>query len=155
MRAATTAFLAAVACGAAEPASPHRPAAAPAPAAEPAPAEPAGKEVRLATMGDPDGSAGLTAEQIHSVVRARKADINACYEVELAQHSALRGKLVVSWSIAADGTAQDVTLRSTTLENATVASCVLRQVSQLVFPAPVGGKRVNVNFPFLFQPRGD
>ena len=106
-------------------------------------------------MASPDGGAGLTAQQIHAVVKARKADINACYEVELAQHTALRGKLVVSWEIAADGTAQDVRLRSTTLNNATVETCVMRQVAQLVFPPPSGVKRVQVNFPFHFQPRGD
>jgi len=32
---------------------------------------------------------------------------------------------------------------------------VMRQVAQLVFPPPSGVKRVQVNFPFHFQPRGD
>jgi hypothetical protein len=156
MRARSTLLLALVACGGTdtnESASPP-PRAAP-PPASPAPTastEPGPKEAQVG-LGDPNG--GLHSDEILTTVKGRKVAINACYETELQKRPTLAGKLVVSWEIGAEGRTEKVALKSTTLNDATVESCVLAEVAKLVFPLPRDGKRVKVNFPFLFQPRGD
>lgn len=149
MRTATTAFLSLMSCGGAE-ASPRE---APRASAVKPPTKTASRQVRPGLLDPSD--APVTPGEILAVVKARKADIHDCYATEQRTRPRLGGKLVVSWRIAADGTTYDVELRSTTLDSAAVEGCVLRQVSQLVFPPPRGDKRVRVNFPFIFEPGGE
>jgi hypothetical protein len=102
-----------------------------------------------------DAKGGLTPAQILEAVRARKPDINACYEAALQKRPTLAGKVVVTWTITVDGRSENVALKSTTLGDPTAESCILAHVAKLVFPAPPNRIPAHVSFPFLFQPRGD
>lgn len=109
------------------------------------------KEVAVVGTGSASGDfGGLTKEEIDKVVKSRAGLIKACYQKELDRQKGLGGKLVVKFSIAADGT---VTRASpdggkSSLQNAAVSDCVVRQILKLKFPAKGGGV---VNYPFIFS----
>jgi hypothetical protein len=95
-------------------------------------------------------SAGLTAAEIDKVIKARAGLLKACYQKELAKKPGLEGKLVVSFTIAADGTVSRATRNdpASTLRDDDVTSCILRQFQRMSFPARGGGK---VTYPLIFS----
>lgn len=109
------------------------------------------KEVAVVGTGAASGDfGGLTKEEIDKVVKSRAGLIKSCYQRELDKTKGLGGKLVVNFSIAPAGdvTRQKVDAGKSTLHNASVEDCVLRQIAKLKFPAKGGGV---VNYPFLFS----
>lgn len=104
--------------------------------------------------GQPDGDFGdLTAEQILKAVMARKGMFQACFERELQRIPNLSGTITVTWRIDGTGSVTMSKLKSSTMGNANVESCVVRSVRYLKFPPPSGGSQAIVNFPFVFAPR--
>jgi hypothetical protein len=110
-------------------------------------------EVKVA-LQDPEGDfAGLTAEEINRVVKARAGVFKACYQHELNRSPGLGGKIVVHFVIGGDGVVKSAkTAGGSTLRNDAVESCVTSNIMRLKFPAK--GGQANVNYPFLFQPGG-
>lgn len=109
------------------------------------------KEVAVVGTGAASGDfGGLTKEEIDKVVKSRSGLIKSCYQRELDKTKGLGGKLVVSFSIAPAGdvTRQKIDGGKSTLHNAAVEDCVLRQIAKLKFPAKGGGV---VNYPFIFS----
>lgn len=111
------------------------------------------KEVKL-TLSDPDGDfGGLTAEEINRIVKARAGVVRACYQTVLNRTPGLGGKLIIHFTIGADGAVKSSkTAGGSTMRNADVESCVNSNIMRLKFPAK--GGLANVNYPFLFQPGG-
>jgi len=109
------------------------------------------KEVSI-KLSDPEGDfGGLTAEEIHRVVNARKGIFKACYQTELNRSPGLGGKLVVNFQIGGDGIVKSAKISgSSSLRNAGVEACVRNNIMRLKFPAK--GGLANVNYPFLLQP---
>jgi hypothetical protein len=109
------------------------------------------KEVAVVGTGNASGDfGGLTKEEIDKVVKSRAGLIKACYQKELDKQKGLGGKLVVKFSISPGG---DVTKAApdsgkSSLQNAAVNDCVVRQIMKLKFPAKGGGV---VNYPFIFS----
>ncbi|HSN27791.1 MAG TPA: AgmX/PglI C-terminal domain-containing protein, partial [Kofleriaceae bacterium] len=110
-------------------------------------------EVKVA-LSDPEGDfAGLTAEEINRVVKARAGIFKACYQHELNRSPGLGGKIVVHFVIGGDGVVKSAkTAGGSTMRNDAVESCVTSNIMRLKFPAK--GGQANVNYPFLFQPGG-
>lgn len=108
------------------------------------------RAVKMKT-GKPSGSfGGLTPEQIMKVVRTRARTIQACYSRELQRNKGLGGKIQVTWKINSAGQVSRAKVRKTTLRNAKVEDCVVRQINSMKFPSPKGGGSATVNFPFIF-----
>ncbi|HNH46538.1 MAG TPA: AgmX/PglI C-terminal domain-containing protein, partial [Myxococcota bacterium] len=61
------------------------------------------------------------------------------------------GRLVLKWTIAADGQVSNAVIKSTTLNNPTTEACILQVVQQMTFPKPDSGV-VIVSYPFSFSP---
>jgi Ca-activated chloride channel homolog len=98
--------------------------------------------------GDADGS--LSKEQINKVVRAHIAGVKYCYEKELQHKAGLSGGVDIFWVIQPDGTVSKSSVKSTTLSDAAVEGCILRQVKQWQFPkAP--GQTIVGRYPFIFK----
>jgi outer membrane biosynthesis protein TonB len=97
-----------------------------------------------------DFSGGLSREEVDRVVKSRKGTIQACYQRVVERKANLAGKLVVSFSIDAQGnvTSTRVDHGKSTLGDADVESCVKRQIQGLKFPAKGGAF---VNYPFIFS----
>ena len=112
------------------------------------------KEVRIAvSRGRPRVSGYLSAEQINRVVRANQAAVRYCYEVEVQRQPNLRGRVEIRWRINLQGAVTSSGVASSTLRNARVEGCIVRQVRRWRFPRPDGGE-VNVTYPFIFGVQG-
>jgi hypothetical protein len=101
------------------------------------------------TAGTPQVSGYLSAEQINRVVRANQAALRYCYESEVQRQRSLKGKVIVQWRVDRAGAVPSARVASSTLNNASVEGCIVRQVKKWRFPKPDGGE-VNVLYPFIF-----
>lgn len=109
------------------------------------------KEVAVVGTGTASGDfGGLTKEEIDKVVKSRAGLIKACYQKELDKQKGLGGKLVINFSIDAGGSVTKAKPDGgkSSLQNASVSDCVVRQIFKLKFPAKGGGV---VNYPFIFS----
>ncbi len=112
------------------------------------------QEVRV-TMetATPRVSGFLSPEQIMRVVRRNQAAVRYCYENELQRQPNLRGRIEIAWRVARNGSVSSARVGSTTMRNARVEGCIVRQVRRWRFDEPDGGE-VDVNFPFIFGTGG-
>lgn len=93
---------------------------------------------------------GLTAAQIQRVVSSRQGAFRACYEMAVAREPNLKGGVTVSWTVLPNGSVSGARVASSSLGNARVEGCILRQFSRLQFPT--ADKNTNANWPFVFKP---
>jgi hypothetical protein len=91
---------------------------------------------------------GLNAEQIRRVVIAHRGALQACYEIEAQKDPTLRGGVTATWTIDASGAVTSANMASSTIHNARVEGCVLRQVRAWRFPSSDGSSQPT--FPFTF-----
>ena len=109
------------------------------------------REVKISMStgnGESDGS--LSKDQIEKVVRAHAAGIKYCYEKELQRKPTLSGNVDMFWVILPDGSVQKANVKSTSMSDAAVEGCIIRQVKQWQFPkAP--GQTIVGRYPFLFK----
>jgi TonB family protein len=93
---------------------------------------------------------GLSREEVDKVVKSRKGTIQACYQKAVNRTRGLSGKLVVNFTINAEGkvTQARIDPGKSSLRDSTVESCVKRQILGLKFPAKGGAV---VNYPFIFS----
>jgi hypothetical protein len=109
------------------------------------------KEVSVGMGGggsDLDGS--LSKEQINKVVRAHLAGVKYCYEKELQRKTSLAGGVDIFWVIQPDGTVSKASVKGSTMSDAAVEGCIVRQVKQWQFPkAP--GQTIVGRYPFIFK----
>lgn len=111
-------------------------------------------EVRVRVqLSRPRVSGFLTQEQIMRVVRRNQAAVRYCYENELQRQPNLSGRIEIRWRVARSGSVSSARVGSTTMRNARVEGCIVRQVRRWRFPQPDGGE-VDVNFPFIFGAGG-
>ena len=83
------------------------------------------------------------------MVKANQAAIRYCYESEVQRQRGLRGKVVVQWRVDRAGAVPTARVASSTLNDAGVEGCIVRQVRKWRFPQPDGGE-VSVLYPFIF-----
>ncbi|NOY91497.1 MAG: AgmX/PglI C-terminal domain-containing protein [Deltaproteobacteria bacterium] len=111
-------------------------------------------EVRISvSRGRPRINGYLSPEQINRVVRANQAAIRYCYEVEVQRQPNLRGRVSIAWRIDLAGRVTTARVGSSTLHNARVEGCMVRQIRRWRFPQPDGGQ-VQVSYPFIFGVQG-
>jgi hypothetical protein len=94
-------------------------------------------------------SGGLSPEQVRRVVMAHQGALRACYESEAQRNPQLRGGVTMAWQIDATGGVTSASLAGTTLSNARVEGCVVRQVKAWHFPASDAPTTV-AGYPFRF-----
>ncbi|MEZ4454480.1 MAG: AgmX/PglI C-terminal domain-containing protein [Nannocystaceae bacterium] len=92
----------------------------------------------------------LDREPLREVVRAHQHELRACYEAGLRHHPDLRGVVEVRWTILPDTSVTDVVLSGTSLRDACVVTCVLREVATWTFPR-YGGREFRISYPFRFD----
>jgi hypothetical protein len=98
--------------------------------------------------GEADGS--LSKEAINKVVRAHLAGVKYCYEKELQRKASLAGGVDIFWVIQPDGTVSKANVKQSTMNDAAVEGCIVRQVKQWQFPkAP--GQTIVGRYPFIFK----
>jgi TonB family protein len=96
----------------------------------------------------------IDREAVRRVVRAGMRELRGCYERELSKlnkSQSLEGKVVIQWTIAAQGRAMNAKVKSSTLGNRAVENCIRDRLSTWKFPDPPKGTEAEVNFPFSFS----
>jgi len=91
---------------------------------------------------------GLTDEQIRRVVKAHEGALRACYEGEAQRNPNLKGGVTATWQIDPSGTVSTASISGTSLNNARVEGCIVRQVKTWRFP--VSDRPSPVIYPFRF-----
>jgi hypothetical protein len=94
---------------------------------------------------------GLDREIIAQYIKSQLGQILYCYERQLSANPDLFGKVAIKFTIGPTGGVEKQLIGDTTLKNATVEGCILNRVAAWKFPAPQGGTRVLVTYPFLFK----
>ncbi len=98
----------------------------------------------------PQPGHGLTPAQVQRVVMSRIGAFRACYEAASTREPSLSGGVTVSFGITPGGDVSGARVASSTLGNARVEGCILRQFGRLRFPA--ADKGTNASYPFIFKP---
>jgi hypothetical protein len=105
------------------------------------------------TAGAAKAAGGLSPEQVRRVVMSHTGALRACYESEAQRNPNLSGGVTVAWQIEPAGNVSSANVASTTLNNARVEGCVVRQVRTWKFPASDAPTRVDA-YPFKFAVGG-
>jgi hypothetical protein len=95
-------------------------------------------------------SGRLSREQVSSVVSKHLQKVQSCYERALVRDNSLSGRIVFDWVVTDSGGVRDVRVRSSTLSDPAVATCIRNEVAGWAFPQPDGGE-VTISYPFLFR----
>jgi TonB family protein len=99
----------------------------------------------------PSGNAYRSNESLLAVVRRYAPGIQFCYDNELRKKPGLRGKLVVSMVVLANGSVREATIVEDTLNSPAVRECALAQIRGWQFPAIPSGI-ASFKTPFVFTP---
>jgi TonB family protein len=87
-------------------------------------------------------------DRIKQKIISKMPTIQACADHYVGQ-SSRRGKVVVKFTIGADGKIADYSIRESNL-NSQVAECIVRNLKTISFPGPSEGQ-FTVNYPFFFE----
>ena len=98
-----------------------------------------------------DVQGGLERDVIARVISSQLGQIRYCYERQLSASPDLYGKVLIKFTIGAQGSVVTQNVGLTTLKSAMVEGCILRRVARWRFPQPKGGTAVLVTYPFLFK----
>ncbi len=102
-------------------------------------------------MNKPTVGPGLAKDIVRRIARAHINELRWCYLSDFAQDPNLSGKIVLTWTIGADGRVSQAKIASDTVGDS-VAECSTKAVSRWVFPKPRAGGTVDVTYPFAFAP---
>ena len=87
---------------------------------------------------------------VAEVLLAHRDEFRYCYEKEVnADTPHLLGTVIPEFEIGSSGKVTQAGVRSSSLRNVNVESCILRVLKRIQFPTSVGGA-VSVTYPFRF-----
>jgi TonB family protein len=95
----------------------------------------------------------LSREEIEGVIRANLGQIKACYERSLQTNPNLKGRIMTSFEIAANGKVSRSEIANSTLNHQPTEQCVAQSIRRWQFPIPRGGGNVRVTYPFTLGPK--
>jgi hypothetical protein len=102
-------------------------------------------------VGDPIILGALDRSLIDAVIKRHMNQIRYCHQRELTTDPSIAGKVVVKFVVAKDGTVSSASIKSTTMNNSAVESCLTSRFLRMQFPEPKGGGIVIVSYPFVFS----
>jgi hypothetical protein len=96
-----------------------------------------------------------TLTLIQKIVQANRKPFRACYEKVQKDLPDLKGDLVISFVLDAEGNIKKAehNLERSTIKNAEVATCAIAELKKLDFPPSSRGMETSVNYPFNFNPK--
>ncbi len=104
-----------------------------------------------AATGDPIVLGTLQASEVDEVVKRHMQQIRYCYQRELQRNPGLGGKVVVKFTIAADGSVASASPKASSVEGDGVETCLVGRFQRMQFPEPRGGGIVVVSYPLVFS----
>lgn len=96
----------------------------------------------------------LSKDVVRDVIFKHIGEVKHCYELELEKNQDLAGRVMVNFTISAEGKVTESKIDKTTLRNEAAEKCIVEAVRTWEFPKPKGGI-VTVTYPFLLAASGD
>jgi hypothetical protein len=96
------------------------------------------------------GSGQIAEALLEKVLAAHLQQFQYCYEKALLTDSSLSGSLVMQWTVMQDGSANEIRVVRSQLNNAGLHDCISRELSKIKFPVPSGGT-VSIKYPLSFS----
>lgn len=93
----------------------------------------------------------IDRDAVRRVVKAGLPEFRSCYERALNRSTRLSGKVVLQWTIVAQGRATGVFVKSSTLGNRGMEECMKQRLVGWKFPVPPRGTYAEVTYPFVFN----
>ena len=103
-----------------------------------------------AALPPADSKGRIPPEVIQNAVRAHYQAFIACYEAGLKKDPKLEGGVTVRYTIADDGTTNDVADEHSTMTDKSVVACVMGEFQQITYSKGNGGI-VTVVYPLTFS----
>lgn len=94
----------------------------------------------------------LDKSLIDAEIKRNLKQVRTCYQDELSRSPGLRGQLVEKFVIAKDGSVSSAQVKSSTLNDPALESCIGEVFMSMQFPEPKGGGIVIVSYTFVFAP---
>ena len=101
--------------------------------------------------GSPIVLGALDKSLIDAVIKRHMNQIRYCYQRELTKNPKLKGKIVVKFVIAGNGTVSKASIKSSSMGSKKVEGCITGRFKRFKFPEPKGGGIVIVSYPFIFS----
>lgn len=111
-----------------------------------------GESAQGRLVGEPVVLGQLDPALVQEVVIRHLNQVRYCYQRELAKGSPIGGDLVITFTVAADGSVDAAKVKSSTLGSPPVESCVVNRFVRMRFPAPRDKTAARVSVAFAFQP---
>ena len=149
-------LVAAIACGcasspaASKPVQPKRAAPVIAPVAEPVPVVPA--PVVPASVRIRGLTGTLNKDDVHQTMDARQNELNACILESRRRLRLVSGTIKFSFKVDAEGVVEDVHPTETNIGHYALESCILRVLSETVFPKPDGDASARFDWGLTVEP---
>lgn len=93
---------------------------------------------------------GLDRSVIDEYIKRHRAQLSACYTRQLQGNPSLSGRVATRFVISGTGRVSQAGVTSSSINNPKVESCVIGVLKDIVFPEPLGGGVVEVDYPFSF-----
>ncbi len=93
----------------------------------------------------------IDREAVRRVVRKHLRELQSCYERGLNLDESLSGKVILEWEFGQRGRVLQVKTVSSTLNNQTVESCLMKRLQSWTFPEPPANQIAVVKYPFVFN----
>lgn len=100
--------------------------------------------------GNAEVRGSLDKEVIRRVIRRHMNEVKFCQERELSRGHAGNGRIVVQFTVGAEGSVLASTIQSSTVGNPVVDACIAGAIRRWEFPRPRGGIVV-VSYPFILK----
>jgi hypothetical protein len=98
-------------------------------------------------------SGSEATELVKVIIRRHFGEMRACYDTALQKKPDLKGKVIVRFIIAHDGSVRTAADFGSDLPDAATIACVVGVFQSLVFPSAVAtGGEVTVTYPLVFVP---
>jgi hypothetical protein len=112
----------------------------------------------ISSIGVSQGGVGVDGGLDRHVIQATIAkylnQVRACYEDRLRVNPGLAGTLTMDFQIGPSGRLNFAKVKSSTVGDPQVGSCLAGRMMAWEFPKPRGGVNVAVNYPFSLRPVG-
>lgn len=95
---------------------------------------------------------GLDRHVIQATIAKYLSQVRACYEDRLRVNPGLEGTLTMDFEIGGTGRLNFSKVKSSSVGDAQVGSCVANRMMGWEFPKPRGGVNVKVTYPFNLRP---
>jgi len=95
------------------------------------------------------GESGRSSSAISGVISAHMSGLQSAYNAQLKKNPNLQGKIVVTFTINAQGTVTNAYVSSSSMNSPEMESQIISRIYGWKFPAVSGGE-VTVVYPFIF-----